>query len=151
MTKNIYIKRRRDTYGNVFHEMEIEIRCNDECKNGHDTFSITGSIWYKGDRRNDPSYCGCIHDEILKQRPDLQPLVELHLSDGDGVPMYAVENGWYHLHKSSKETFVDYMHIDLDYNKVKAMDKLQFIQWVDSCRPIWKKQADLAKKLIEKL
>jgi hypothetical protein len=51
-------------------------------------FSVTGETKHS---------CGCLHDEILKSRPDLKPLVDLHLSDLDGVPMHAEANGWYWL------------------------------------------------------
>lgn len=40
---------------------------------------------------------GCCHDEILKHWPDLQPLADLHLSDIDGIPTHALDNGFYHL------------------------------------------------------
>lgn len=40
---------------------------------------------------------GCCHDIVLKMRPDLQPLVNLHLSDLDGAPMHAFENAVYWL------------------------------------------------------
>lgn len=56
-------------------------------------FSVTGTIYEHG--RN---VCGgCIHDEILAIWPDLAPVVALHLSDIDGVPMHFVGNGWYDL------------------------------------------------------
>lgn len=66
-------------------------------------FSITGEI-YSGVVTNDGRFHptrdeagGCIHDEILKVHPDLKPLVDLHLSDMDGVPMHATANGTYWL------------------------------------------------------
>lgn len=51
-------------------------------------FSVTGKTM---------NSCGCLHENILKSRPDLQPLVDLHLSDLDGVPTYAEENGFFWL------------------------------------------------------
>lgn len=38
---------------------------------------------------------GCLHDEILELFPEFAPLVALHLSDINGVPMHAAANGLY--------------------------------------------------------
>jgi hypothetical protein len=58
-------------------------------------FSVTGEIRSEG--AEDCHTCGCIHEEILKHFPHLLGLVALHLSDINGEPMYAVENGFYWL------------------------------------------------------
>lgn len=42
--------------------------------------------------------CGCLHEEIEKRWPGrFSDLIALHLSDIDGAPMHAAENGWYYL------------------------------------------------------
>lgn len=40
---------------------------------------------------------GACHDYILRHAPELADIVALHMSSPSGVPMYAVENGWYWL------------------------------------------------------
>ena len=40
---------------------------------------------------------GCQHELILKHFPDLEPLIKLHLSDREGVPMHCIANGMYFL------------------------------------------------------
>jgi len=61
--------------------------------NARPYFSITADQW---DEHGHAS-SGCLHDEILAVWPDLAPLVALHLSDDDGVPMHAEANGYYQL------------------------------------------------------
>ena len=61
-------------------------------------FSITATIYEK--RANGRLVYiagGCCHDDILAARPDMADIVALHLCDIDGAPMYALENGFYHL------------------------------------------------------
>lgn len=61
-------------------------------------FSVTGELRDTRLRRDGGIVaCGTLHDEILEHFPELAPLVALHLSTADGVPMHAVANGLYWL------------------------------------------------------
>lgn len=77
----------------------VDIRLNDECKNGHQDFAITGDIYEAGKPKTDRYLiaAGCIHDDILKHFPEFKIFVNLHLCDFNGVPMHATANGYYHL------------------------------------------------------
>lgn len=58
------------------------------------------SLTFTRHRKGFPEQCysgGAGHDEILKRFPRFADLAALHLSDIDGAPMHAVENGYYHL------------------------------------------------------
>lgn len=75
-------------------KINVFIRHDDKCGNGHNSFSITGEIYAAGDRAGDPSMCGCIHEEIGKRFPELKPLIKWHLTSTDG-PMHYVANTVY--------------------------------------------------------
>lgn len=69
-----------------------------------DRISVTGEVYYERQDNdgfffdNEPDDCGMVHDRILQAFPWLRQLVDLHLSDArTGVPMYALDNGWYWL------------------------------------------------------
>lgn len=67
--------------------IKAEVRHDDQCGNGHNTFSITGSM--------DNGVCGCIHEEIAVAFPELAPFIKWHLISTDG-PMHMVANTIYH-------------------------------------------------------
>jgi hypothetical protein len=56
-------------------------------------FSLTANILSGGHAVGG----GCMHEEILKRFPKFADLARLHLSDINGEPMHAVENGFYAL------------------------------------------------------
>lgn len=152
--------------------MIIEIRCDDECKNGHDTFSITATITKKTPCSKsyfDSVYYaptnkyyahemgGCLHDEILEVMPSLKPFVDLHISDGNGVPLYAVENGKYHMR--NKAVFTKYLRLtDVQANEFYNLPTNDMKHWavlftekIESLLPQWLKEANEAKELLKKL
>jgi hypothetical protein len=130
-------------------------------------FSIT-AIGFEKNRRNSrwvESFGGCCHDEILKRFPQFADLVSLHLSDNDGVPMHALENGFYHLGGSwgrpDLKVAAEHFRISEDEARNLIMlfgdefsltggflgkgyaeeAKKKLAAWVDSQRPRWKQEA----------
>lgn len=71
----------------------VEIRFDDSCRNGKQSFAITGHV--QEPRMSDWSKGGCIHDDIAKYFPELSHLIRWHLFDTSG-PMHYVANTVYH-------------------------------------------------------
>lgn len=156
-----------DTQDKDGNTMRIKIRLNDECNNGHQDFAITATIWQKGKPRTDRYFIsgGCCHDEILATNPDLKIFVDLHLCDYKGIPMHAIENGFYHLHEGFNDTkpenpnfkkeFCDYYRItpyqfdslNTSENKIQYATKLIALGILKQ----WETQANEAISRLEKM
>lgn len=92
--------------------MVVKISLDDECKNGCCNWSITADIDKKGRYEHWQDYGGgCCHEEILKHFPEFQKIVDLHLCDCYGAPMYAVENGFYIMHHNGKDKGQNYLRV----------------------------------------
>jgi hypothetical protein len=75
--------------------MIVAMRFDDECGNGHNTFSITADVYTDASRRrHDIAAAGCMHDEIARVFPELAPLILWHLCATDG-PMHYPGNAIY--------------------------------------------------------
>ena len=68
-------------------EMTVQVRFDDECGNGHNTFAITAAIPRLG-------MGGCLHDEIREHFPELAHLIRWHLVSTDG-PTHYIANTTY--------------------------------------------------------
>lgn len=79
--------------------IKAEVRYDDECGNGHNSFSITGEIYVPG--KNDCEMCGMLHDEIAKSFPELTPYLKWHLVSAN-EPMHYVANTLYWLGYDTK-------------------------------------------------
>lgn len=153
-----------DAEGN---QMYISIRLNDECKNGHQDFAITADIYQKGKPKADKYLvaAGCCHDAILKACPELKIFVNLHLCDYTGCPMYAVENGFYHITegfnsvKPESENFKQYYCDEYRITGaqfetlVKSETKTQFAIKIQELGILsqWKSEADTAISMLENM
>lgn len=99
---------------------------------------------------------GSLHKQMEEEHPgEYTDAIALHLSDIDGVPMYAVENGYYFLQVArgniegeyTYETVAKHLRISVeDANKLQTYNKDQFTQFVEDQKPRWKAEADAAIK-----
>lgn len=97
-TKNI-------NYEGELCEMSVTIRYDDKCGNGHNTFSITGTIKELNSiRRNSTICCGCIHEEIKKYFPEFAHLIKWHLCNSD-MPLYYIDDTLYYASNSKSSKY----------------------------------------------
>lgn len=89
---NLYVKQvwkaRRDRGNDA---VIVTVRFDDQCRNGHMDFSITGTHYEKGQH----SSSGCIHEIVAEWFPELAPFIKFHLV-GTNQPMHYVANTVYH-------------------------------------------------------
>lgn len=77
-------------------EMNVSIRFDDECRNGHNSFAITANVYSDRSRRmNDIEAGGCMHEEIARVFPELAGFVQWHLFNAH-EPMHYIANTLYH-------------------------------------------------------
>lgn len=92
------------TYDGRKAKIYVQIRHDDCCGNGHNSFAITGDIYSsltsKADRYS--VIGGCIHDEIGKYFPEYKHLIKWHLTSTD-EPLHYVANTTYHARTTSHD------------------------------------------------
>tara|TARA_R100000951_G_scaffold75474_2_gene63622 strand:+ start:81 stop:548 length:468 start_codon:yes stop_codon:yes gene_type:complete len=79
----------------VKYRATINIRHDDSCKNGHNSFGMTVDVYrvMKNGRLIEDSF-GCQHDLVAKHWPEYAHLIKWHLASTDG-PMHYVANTTY--------------------------------------------------------
>ena len=150
------------------HSLTIELSLADDCKNGYMDFHMTGEVYQKGKARIDRYCleCGCIHDTILKVRPDLKIFADLHGCDFNGMPSFGLGNVFYHLRnkfnsghdvssQEHKEQFCEYYRITHDqFEKIKNSPDVDHMSYMFIELGIvdhYKNQANKAIKILEEL
>lgn len=109
-------------------------------------FSLTGEEFERGRI----VAFGCLHEEFLQHFPAYRLLVDIHLSDDRGIPMHAVENGWY-WYGGTK--WVDYSPEQLSRHlrceaPPAGMKRPAFVAFVERQFPRWQEEANRALEII---
>lgn len=79
--------------------LTVEVRLDDSCGNGHETFSVTAERRdTRVPERDNPVAAGCRHEEVTAVFPELKRLLKWHLTSTDG-PMHYIANTVYHAGK----------------------------------------------------
>lgn len=138
----------------------INLRLDDACSNGHQDFSITGTVRRRGrgDRWED-SESGAIGNYIVKHFPEFAIFNRLHLATYQGYPVYTLANGLFFLkspkHKVSKESFIKYYNITPEqYDAIQYSDtetELYVNLFGSGIIDRWHEEARQAIILLEKL
>lgn len=75
--------------------IQVTMRFDDNCKNGHASFGMTADITNPGGGDRNWLAGGCCHDEIAAAFPELAHLIRYHLMSTDS-PMHYIANTLYH-------------------------------------------------------
>ena len=103
------------------YKFDYLIKLDDGCKNGHLTFSFTGSIKIKkGNGRYYDFISGAIGDIITYFKPELSMFEKLHLCNHLGQPTY-VDNIRYHINEGKTDREISEMYNISDMEVIKIL------------------------------
>lgn len=130
--KSVLTKNQKQTYTKKINydgvkcTMIVTLRYDDECGNGHNTFSITGSIKEnKITCYNSKMWlCGCIHGDIVQYFPEFKHLIKWHLCNSQ-EPLYYYQNTSYfmrlgNIELAKKCAIWGVTPLDTDVNKLTS-------------------------------
>lgn len=122
-------------------------------------FAVTGEFRSKEWKFREAESVGAIHGILLRAFPWAAPIIKLHLSDEEGVPLHAIDNGWYWVGGTrwnkdevgsppNASNLAKHLRISQD-DAQKLIDavlghrmtKDMFATYVDTQRPRWKQEA----------
>ena len=138
-------------------QFDIVIRLSDDCHNGQEDFSITGTIYEAGKPKIERYMIsgGAIGDHIAKEFPDLAIFDRLHLCDFKGAPMFTAGNGFYHVKRMDTVEFCEYFRCTPDERDqlCTAENKEHFamLLYLSEIPKRWQQEADEATKILEQM
>lgn len=118
--QQVYKDVKTEEYGKV--DIIVNIRHDDGCGNGHNSFSLTGSIYEAGKARTDRNMLGggAIGDTIEKYIPKISHLNKWHLCSTDR-PMHYIANTLYHAKEIPKKQDSYFLYMsdkEYDFNEL---------------------------------
>lgn len=103
------------------YKFDYLIKLDDECKNGHLTFSFTGSIKIKKDNgRYYDFISGAIGNIITYFKPEFSMFEKLHTCNHLGQPMY-IDNIRYHINEGKTDQEISEMYNISDMGSVEIL------------------------------
>lgn len=117
-------------------DIVVNISHDDSCGNGHNTFSITGSVYKSGKIRNERNALesGAIGNKIAKLIPELAHLARWHLCSTDG-PLHYIANTLYWAKEIPKERDSYFLYIkddEFDFNELIGIYTADECQRIES-------------------
>lgn len=147
-----------DTFfeGGKHYSFTYSIKLDDNCKNGHLTFSFTGEIKVKkGNGRFYNYISGAIADIITYFKPELEKFNRLHLFNHLGQPMY-IDNIRYHINEDKSNQEISEMYNISDMGAVEILrnasdnkDLFYYLVFRLGVAETWEKQAKEAIREME--
>lgn len=117
--------------------IQVEMRFDDNCRNGHNDFAITAEVRVPG--RRDSVACGCLHEDIAQVFPELAPLIRWHLVSTDG-PLHYIANTVHHASdcdhwgkRAGEPTAWEYGY-RFDTSPITVRVKPGFYKWIEARR-----------------
>ena len=148
--KSLYL-RKEEKFGNLI--VQANVRLSDECKNGHQDFSLTGYIWEGRKCDSKMVHGGACGEELIKYFPELEIFERLHLCDFRGVPMCAVENGFYFINRGEFDKASKYLRVTTEEMNIlqNCPDKYYFAYTLEKMGIVarWKEEAAEAIAYLE--
>lgn len=103
------------------YKFDYLIKLDDECKNGHLTFSFTGKIKVKkGNGRYYDFISGAIGDIIAYFKPELSIFEKLHICNHLGQPMY-IDDIRYHINEGKSNQEISEMYNISDMKAIEIL------------------------------
>lgn len=147
-----------DTFfeGGKHYLFTYSIKLDDNCKNGHLTFSFTGSIKIKKNNGRYYDYIsGAIGDIITYFKPELSIFEKLHTCNHLGQPMY-IDNIRYHINEGKTDKEISEMYNISDMGAVEILrnasdnkDLFYYLVFRLGVADTWRKLANEAIQEIE--
>lgn len=139
------------------YKFDYLIKLNDDCNNGHLTFSFTGNIKIKkGNGRYYDYISGAIGDIIAFLNPELSIFEKLHTCNHLGQPMY-IDNIRYHINEGKTDREISEMYNISDMKAIEILrnasdneDLFHYLVFRLGIAETWEKLAIEAIQEIEK-